>query len=334
MFKYLKIKFVFIIALLASLSPLYAGKISTDEIKRLQNVNETLINHISIMEEEFEASPSLNKYKKEYLSAIPTDSILPVANTVMAKTIAGAPFVFLGDEHTTPQSQRNTISVLQMMKKNPAPLTLVIEWIDISYQKEINNFLQGKIKISDLRKCISFDKYWGFSWANYSKILGAAKKLKTPILLTERLKNSHSLSDRDTFIVKKILEHRESNPKMRYLVVYGDYHILGKLHLSEKAAKAGLKPQLLLLGGASKVYWKLLNKIQDPDKTSFAKLSRGIFYIRNGTPLERNLSYRNYLLKILGYSKDDFDIWVDKRDILPISVSTNRFDSLHSTPAR
>jgi hypothetical protein len=275
----------------------------------------------------------LLKYKKEYISAIPDSKPIAVSDKEMTRIIAGAPFIFLGDEHTTDQSQKNTISVLKMAKKNPNPLTLVLEWIDISYQNQIDNFIGGKTSLKDLRKKIEFDKHWGFSWSSYSKILSAAKKLKVPILLAERLKSSHSLSDRDTFIVKTILDHKKNYPKMRYLVVYGDYHILGKLHLSDKAGKSGLKPQLLLLGGAPTVYCKLLKNLQDPSKISFARLNKGIFYIKNGTPLERNFSYRNYLLKILGYTKDDFDIWIDKKEILPVSSSIQKFDSLHSLPA-
>jgi hypothetical protein len=236
----------------------------------------------------------------------------------------------LGDEHTTNQSQINTANVLRMMRATKEPVTLVIEWVDISFQKEIDAFLAGSLPLKDLRARISYDKLWGFSWTSYAKILSAAKQQKTPILLVERLKGNHSLADRDSFITATIVAHAKKAANMRYLVVYGDYHILGDGHLSSQLAKAGLKPQIILIGDAADTYWKLLGKGKDPAKIGFASLNNGIYYIRNGTPLERSLSYRDYLMKMLGYKKSDFEEWVGPADIVPQAGGRNNFEALHS----
>jgi len=305
-----------------------AGEISKEEFSRLRLVEKILKSHISEMETHIKPSASLKKYMKEYEAAVPKTAPRPVTDAEMAKVLTGAKYVLLGDEHTTSTSQKNTVLVLKMMKASKEPLTLIIEWVDISFQKDIDAFLAGKIPVKDLRGKISFDKLWGFSWADYAKILTAAKQLKTPVLLVERLKGTHSLSDRDTFITSTISAHAKQHAGMRYLIVYGDYHILGPDHLSDKLAKAGFSPQTLLIGDAGETYWKLLGKIKDPDKIGFAELKKDVYYIVNGTPLERSISYRNYLMKLLGFTRSDFEEWVGPSDIKPQS-GKNDFNSLH-----
>lgn len=318
-----------IVLLFAVASVLAAGEVSKNEYNRLRAVEKILRSQISEMETQLKPSASLKKYMKEYEAAVPKGAPAPVSDPEMAKILSGARYVMLGDEHTTSRSQANTVLVMKMMKASKEPMTLVIEWADISFQKEIDAFLAGKLPQKDLKGKISFDKLWGFSWADYAKILSAAKQLKIPVLLTERLKGTHSLADRDTFITTTIATHAKANAGMRYLVVYGDYHILGPDHLSEKLARAGLKPQTMLIGDGGETYWKLLGKVKDPEKIGFARLGSDIYYIVNGTPAERSLSYRNYLMKLLGYSKDDFEEWVGPADIKPGSSASNSFDSLH-----
>jgi hypothetical protein len=326
----------FALILLLSASSLYAAKISKDEFNRLRVTEKLLRAQISEMESEFESSSSLDKYRVEYLASVAGKKPIPVSENAMAKHLEKAQYVFLGDEHTTDESQRNTIAVLAMMLKSKKPVTLVIEWIDDSYQNDVNLYLAGKTTLKSMRSKVEFDKHWGFSWASYSKILSAAKKMKVPVLLVERLKNRHSLADRDSYIAKAIARDAASNKNMRYLTVYGEYHLLGPDHLTDKCAKLGLKPQTILVGDAPEVYWKLLGTIKDPEKVVFAQLRSNVFYIRNGTPLERSFSYRSYLMKILGWDQSDFSDEISASDIVPEAAASvsNRFDQLHSPTAR
>lgn len=317
----------FLVLFITSLAS--AANISKNEFNRLLELENKLLEQIYEMESELETSRQLETYKKEYLAAIPKTAPRPISDSNMGKLLAAARCVVMGDEHTTNKSQANTITVLNMMRTGKKPVTLVIEWVDQSFQKDIDSFLAGRIPLKNLRSKINFDRLWGFSWSAYSKILTAAKKLKTPVLLVERLKASHSLANRDSFIAGKIAKSAKAKPDMRYLVVYGDYHTLGSNHLSDKLAKEGVTPQLILIGEARDTYWKLLGKLKDPAKIGFATLGKNIYYICNGTPLERSLAYRNYLMKILGYRKSDFDYWVDTRDIVPLSASSSNFERLH-----
>lgn len=307
-----------------------AAGISKEEYSRLRQVEKTVLEQISEMEADLKASKSLEKYKKEYLAAVPKGNPKALSDAAMSKLLAEARYVLLGDEHTTDKSQQNAAMVLKLMKSGKDQVTLVIEWIDISFQNDVDAFLAGKLALKDLKTKIGFDKLWGFSWTSYARILNAAKQLKTPVLLVERLKGQqHSLNARDDFIVATINSHAQKNKGMRYLVVYGDYHIIGNAHLAQKLAKVGMKPQICLIGDAPEVYWKLLGSIKDPAKIGFAELGNGIFYIVNGTPLERSLSYRNYLMKMVGFRKSDFEEWIGPADIMPQSADRSKFEALH-----
>lgn len=307
----------------------YSAQISKAEFDRLVWINKVLLGHIGEMEAEFKNSPALKKYRKEYFAAIATKQIRSVSTKEMIHYINNARFVFLGDEHTTTESQLNTIKILNLMRTNKAPVTLILEWIDESHQPEIDDFLAGKLSLKDLRTKIAFDQDWGFSWASYSKILSAAKRMKVPILLVERLKKRHSLSERDIYIANKIKLNADKNKEMRFLTVYGEYHLLGHNHLTEKCAKLGLTPQLIMIGDAPSVYWKLLEKTLNPDKVEFAHLNNNVFYIRNGTPVERNFSYRSYLMKMLGWNQNDFAEKITRDDIKPKAVAQTNFERLH-----
>lgn len=307
-----------------------AAGISKEEFTRLRQLEKTVLEQISEMEADLKPSKSLEQYKKEYLAAVAKASPRAISDAAMGKLLAGARYVLLGDEHTTDRSQQNAAMVLKLMKAGSDQVTLVIEWIDISFQNEVDAFLAGKLALKDLKTKISFDKLWGFSWTSYARILNAARQLKTPVLLVERLKGQqHSLNSRDDFIVSTINSHSQKNKGMRYLVVYGDYHIIGNGHLAQKLAKTGMKPQICLIGDAPEVYWKLLGSLKDPGKIGFAELGNGIFYIVNGTPLERSLSYRNYLMKMVGFKKSDFEEWVGPADIMPQSAERSKFEALH-----
>lgn len=321
--------YILVVLLLAVACQVESATISKNEFNRLMLVEKLLLGQIGEMEAEFENSPSLKKYRVEYLATVASKQIKEVSTQEMVKNIDAARFVFLGDEHTTAESQMNTIKILSLMRKNKAPVTLVLEWIDESHQADVDAFLAGKLPLKNLRSKIAFDKDWGFSWTSYAKILSAAKKMRVPILLVERLKKRHSLGDRDTHIAGKIKLCADKNKEMRFLTVYGEYHLLGPDHLTEKCARLGLKSQLILVGDAPGVYWKLLGKSMDPEKVEFAQLKNNVFYIRNGTPLERSFSYRSYLMKVLNWTQADFDEKITRADISPKAAAQANFDRLH-----
>lgn len=323
-----------------SVVPASAAPLTAAAIKTLKSMRATVQEHIAELEQELTPSSALDKYRKEYMQAIPHIPFSPAPEAEIQRAVADAPFIFLGDEHTTAASQDNAVAVMAWAAAGKKPLTLVLEWIDESFQTSIDTYLSGKTTLTDLRKAIQYDKLWGFPWKGYARVLEQAKRLKLRVLLAERLKTKRSLRERDLYITKKIATDRKAAPHMRYLVIYGDYHVLGNNHLSHLMGEAGCKPQVILFGEAEPLYWSTLDQLRDPTRIRFLSAGHGLFYIRNGTPLERAINYRNYLMKLLGFRRDDFEEWVDLPDLAPFSgaaapaAETRRFDALHAPPAQ
>lgn len=312
---------------------LAAAPLAEAEIDRLYRVDQVLKANIAQLEAETSLDKAFYAYQKEFAAAVPARAKGPVDVKTIAKTVAGARFVFQGDDHSTPRSQDNTIDLLEYMAAGRGPVTLVLEWIDEGYQKVVDAFLRGEMPLSAVRTKILFDKLWGFSWKSYSRILTAARQRGVRILLVETLKKKASLTARDEHITSVLAADRAAHPEMRYLVVYGEYHVLGRNHLSARLATKGFTPQVIFVGGTESAYWQLLRQGKDPDRVGFGALASGLFYICNGSPLEQHVAYRKSLMKLLEWSKDDLDAWVSDAEAKPRPAGA-AFDQLHATPGR
>ncbi|NLI75056.1 MAG: ChaN family lipoprotein [Candidatus Riflebacteria bacterium] len=310
-----------------------AAPLSDTEIDRLFRVDQVLKANIAQLEAETSLDKAFYTYQKEFADAVPARAKGPIDVKTIARTMAGARFVFQGDDHATPRSQANTLDLLEFMTAGRGPVTLVLEWIDEGHQKVVDAYLRGEASLTAMRAKIQFDKLWGFSWKSYSRILAAARQRGVRILLVENLKKKASLTARDGHITTVLAADQAAHPDMRYLVVYGEYHVFGRNHLSAKLAAKGFTPQVIFVSGTEAVYWQLLRQLKDPDRIGYATLAPGLFYIRNGSPLERHVAYRKSLMKLLEWSKGDLDTWVSDDEATPRPAGAT-FDQLHATPRR
>lgn len=320
---------VLYIGLLWLVTPLAGAPLPVAEIERLQAADQILKENIAQMEAQTSLGGEFTTYQQTFHAAVPRRYQSLSTPAAVLKAVQAAPLVLLADDHASARSQENTVLILEAMAAGPRPLTLVIEWIDESFQKQVDAFLAGTLTLTELRTRVKYQQLWGFPWKGYGAILTAAKKAKVPVLLTERLRGQHSLSDRDRHIVERIAADRKREPSRRYLVVYGEYHVLGKGHLGDLLVAAGLPKPVVLISDAEAVYWQALRQLRDPDRISFAALGAGLYYICHGSPLDQKVNYRKYLMKLLGWNKTKFTRWVDDADTRPRSSTANRFESLH-----
>lgn len=323
-----------LLALLLPPAPVAADPVTREEVARLRAVNETLKANIAEMEADLTASPALAAYEKEFYKALPDAAPRPLTEAQWAQALAAAKVVMLADDHATPLSQANTVKTLSLMARGARPLALVIEWIDRRHQATVDRYLAGDMPAVELGKRIEFAKTWGFSWPAYLKVLEAAKKLKVPVLLVERLYEKPTLGKRDAFITADIKAYRAKHPSARLLVVYGEYHTLGKGHLTDRLDTAGIPADMVIVGDAEGAFWSLLERTLDPDLIEQAHLSGRVHYRKFGTPLERRAAYRRYLMKLLGFSADDFETFATDREIRPIPVKARKFEALEARTAR
>jgi hypothetical protein len=254
--------------------------------------------------EELNAEISMPKsfltYEKEYYNALLDKSYTPVTDEAVSTSIKDAKVIVMSDNHKNDQSQQNTIRILKQ-KAETQPLTLVIEWIDLSFQPLVNQYLMDEMTLDELKNKINFEKHWPFSWDSYSRILKTAKSLKVAVLLVENLKEHNSLVDRDARIIKMVLNHSTLHKDMTYLIAYGTYHTLGKNHLRQQFSKH-FEPVVTFVGNADKAFWDGLFKTKDLEEMESFQLGEDIYYLHSDSPHKRLEKERLYYLELLGYS--------------------------------
>ncbi len=285
----------------------FAVPLSDQKQGWMVSVDNLVLEHIDELEENLHANEALDRYESEYRAVLEGRTGTAVSKEQMAQKLAKADCVFLTDEHTVLKAQQNTLWVLEAMAKGQKPLTLVLEWIDATFQSEVDAYLRGEFDVEELKKRVRYVELWAFPWEGYRAILERARELNVPVLFADSFIAHKSLAVRDDQVVAKMCAFQAKEPEARFLVVYGAFHVLGKDHMAEKAAKAGIKPDYCLVGEASDIYWQALAKYDDPELFPFLDLGSSIFYIQNGSPVERHRSYRKYLMDLLGWFDDDFD---------------------------
>lgn len=296
----------FLLLLLAA--SLRAAPLSLDQIDCLAELHLALKAQLAEMNEVFGEPEALVRYEQEYRQAVreQTAEITPVAD--LEERLAGAELVLFGDTHTEIESQENTIEALRAMRRGDGPVTLVIEWIDRSFQAEVDAFLAGETDGATLREAVEYDRHWSFSWEHYLPVLEAARELGAGVLLVEDHLHRQELGDRDRDIATLTLTHRARNPGRRYLVAYGSYHTFGRGHLPDLFVAGGLAPDAVLLGEAPEVYFRALRKVRDPERLRFVRLGPGLYFVENGTPVERERETRDRFMGYAGWLEEDFRV--------------------------
>jgi len=139
--------------------------------------------------------------------------------------------------------------------------------------------------------------------------------------LTEDLEDDHDLYERDGTICRAVVAHRSVHHGMRYVVPYGVCHLLGRRHLTDRLEDEGFVPRTIIVDEADECYWTALERTRDPRLIEALFLGDGVYYVQRGSPLERQLDYRAYVLMLTGWMEEDFDEALVERQ--------SRFDRLH-----
>lgn len=283
-----------------------AAPLTLDQVDCRAATHRALKAQMAEMNEYFGEPEALVRYEREYRAEVASRSeeLTPLPD--VDDRLAGSRLTLFGDTHTERSSQTNTVEALRAMRAGDGPVTLVIEFIDRSFQAEVDAYLAGELDVEALRERVQYDEHWGFSWENYRLVLEGARRLGAGLLLVENHLERHELDQRDREIVAWTMAHRARHPDTRYLVAYGSYHVLGRGHLADLFAAEGLPADTVLVGEAPEVYFRALRKVRDPDLVRFVRLSDELYFIRNGTPIERERETRDTFMGYGGWREEDF----------------------------
>ena len=239
---------------------LFAQSLDEKKIDQIQAQVSELQCELKTLNQYLGMSESFLKYEQEFSSFLENASYQVVDRESLVDEIQSSQVVLLADNHLSYHSQSHALGLLKTLSS--PNLSLVIEWIDVSYQAEVNEYLAGKVTLVDLKTQIKFHEYWDFSWESYKRVLKLAKDLSIEVRLVENLKKTQDLRTRDQAILRKVKSIHESAENQQVLVVYGTYHILGKDHLFDLFKELGYKTTAIT-SQATSPYMKALYQFKD-----------------------------------------------------------------------
>jgi hypothetical protein len=234
-------------------------------------------------------------YKRE------TRNYLKISNKIeLVKAARSSDIIFGADFHPFSQSQRTHLRILRELVKNKRPIFLALEAVDSQYQKEIENYLSGKIDEKKFLKKIDYFNSWGFPWENYKILFEFARLHQLQVFGINNSGHDSKRSDlflRDQHSAQHIATLRQNNPKALIYVVFGDLH-LASTHLP-KLTRKYLKPDestkfLTIFQNSESLYWRLA-KLNLEEKVDVLKLRGDAFCVVNAPPWLKWQAYLQFL---------------------------------------
>lgn len=231
-------------------------------------------------------------YEKEFSSQ------WTVANKAeLLSSVRRVQFIFIGDFHAIPQSQKAQLRILRMLDVR-REIILAVEFFEAKKQIHLDNYLQGKITEKEFLKAIEWKRNWGFPWDHYRGLLRWAIKNQIRVVginikLKER--SSKTLEKRDLFSAKELLKIHHKNPAAQVVVIYGDLH-LARPHLL-KPLKERLKQKfedvaVVIYQNSEKIFFQLLDRGIETE-VDLVRLGKNRYCLLSVPPW---VKWQNYLL--------------------------------------
>lgn len=268
-----------------------------------------------------EESKGLAQYRREFEKEFRKTWKVSSKDQLLA-AIVRAQVVYMGDFHALQQSQRAQLRILKALPPK-TEVVLAVEFLEARHQKQIDQYLQGKLNDREFLKAIEWKKNWGFPWEHYKPLLKWAQKNKVKVYGLNFLsheKSALTLKKRDQFAAHEIVEIQKKHPQHILFVIFGDLH-LASPHLPAKVARQTLKKnwrEVFVYQNAEQIYFQLLEKGSELE-VDVVRLAQNKFCLMSVPPW---VKWQNYLI----YLEENFDKEMD--DELDLTDSVAKYVSV------
>lgn len=228
----------------------------------------------------------------------------------MASAAARADCVYVGDYHTSKQSQKVFLKVLKRLVDAERRPIVALELFQSTHQPAIDKYLAGAMPEGAFLNAVKFHRNWPFdNWGNFKPILDLAREAGLKVIgIDARIDGADSLRKRDEHAAAVIARWRE-DLGLPVAVLIGDLHIAPS-HLPREVdralAKRGLAPAkpLLVYQNSERIYWKLAEKALEKS-VEVVRVDPRSFCVMNTPPIILQQTYLNWLERdedVLDYS--------------------------------
>ncbi len=228
----------------------------------------------------------------------------------MVSAALRADSVYVGDYHTSKQSQKVYVKILKrFVEADRAPI-IALELFQSAHQTAIDKYLAGSMPENAFLNAVKFHRNWPFdNWDNFRPILDLAREAGLKVIgIDARIDGKDSLTRRDEHAAAVIARWREEL-RAPVAVLIGDLHIAPS-HLPREVDRAladrGLpksKP-LLVFQNSERIYWKLAAKALEKS-VEVVKVDAQSWCVMNTPPIILQQTYLNWLERdedVLDYS--------------------------------
>ena len=214
--------------------------------------------------------------------------------------------IYVGDYHTSKQSQKCYLKLVRRLHEKKQKLVLALELIDSRYQKQIDRFLAGALSESEFLKKIQFEKNWPFgNWENFRPIFDFARETATPILAIDtKIDGADSLTRRDRHAAEILGRSHLSYPKRDrvHVTLIGDLHIapshlpnaVDEVILRLGPARTNATGHFCVYQNSEKIYWKLAEQGLERS-AEVVQIDDSSFCVMNTPPIILQQTYLNWL---------------------------------------
>ena len=219
----------------------------------------------------------------------------------MVDACATANVVYVGDYHTSKQSQKVYLKLAKRLAASGRRVVLALELLQKKQQTAVDRFLAGQTGEAAFLDAIRFRKNWPFdNWENFRPIFDFARETGSRVLgIDAKIEGASSLSLRDAFAGAVIAKAIAADPDAIVLVLIGDLHIAPS-HLPAATDRA-----LAELGGArsrarlvfqnsERIYWSLAKEGLERS-AEVVRVSDHAFCVMNTPPIILQQTYLNWL---------------------------------------
>lgn len=141
----------------------------------------------------------------------------------LLKKIQNSQLIYLGDFHTFDQSTKNLIRILKTMRGKDNRFTIGLELVQSEDQIYLESYMGGFITEKEFLESVDYSESWRFPWTHYREVFQFAKEFNIPIV---GLNSKGTLPERDHHAAEIISSEIGNNPDHKFLVLFGELHIL------------------------------------------------------------------------------------------------------------
>ena len=92
--------------------------------------------------------------------------------------------LWLGEHHNSIKDhslQKEIIEAIQTQRKG-SPIAIGLEQVQIQFQPALDDYIQGKISLAEMKSKVEWEKRWFWSFEGYAPIFELARKNKIPLI--------------------------------------------------------------------------------------------------------------------------------------------------------